>query len=595
MAVAFLYIVLVIKPAFYFHHSQAPFLLDKHFLMDYTDYPGGISEWISNLVMQGFYSRVAGPPVFFVMALCIYLLSRGILNRIRPDRFNVVLALLPFTFSIVIANNYTLPYQVIISSILVFLFTWIFCRTMEKALAGLLMILAGTMVIFYVSGTGYLLLYGILVLSVTLVRLSYRNVPYILFSFIMVAMIPFLAGKIVFKDLPPPGYLDFFREVVEFKAYYPSLTFYMLLISMPLLASGIGLYPAFKKITPGLKLSPVLKTIVMAGTILVFTAFSHFETFIPDARRIVASDYYCLHLDARKVAKAATNIENYHFGANLNYNLAMAKAGRLNEDFFNFFQVTGANVLYPDLEFSSELVFISADFYYDLGYICEARHWAYEALVFYPYSPRALRLLVKIHLVTGEYKAAERTLFILEKGIINRKFTREYEPLVRDTSLVYSNSEIMSGRRSMPGSHELDPYIISRFMELLEKNPENTRAYEYLMLYFILDGDLENFLEYYKLAGKYFDRPVGIYEEAILMYGFLNHIDVKEEYDISAESLARFDAYLEILEKHKNDVRMARNELYWKMGNTCLYYLQFVEPRVILPEITDPDHEEPQI
>ncbi|MGC9341269.1 MAG: DUF6057 family protein, partial [Bacteroidales bacterium] len=329
--------------------------------------------------------------------------------------------------------------------------------------------------------------------------------------------------------------------------------------------------------------------------VLLLVIMGHFSTYQPDAHKIAASDYYCYKNKTERALSAATSIKDYSFLANMNFNLALAKASRINDDFFNFLQISGVNALYPDVDFSAELAFVSAEFYYDLGYISEARHWAYEALVFYPYSPRALRLLLKIHLVTGEYKAAERTLHILGKGLIHGNFLQKYYPMVLDTVLIKQDPELMQKRSYMPAAHELDPYPVNRFRELLEVNPANKRAYEYLMLYFLLDGDLDNFLEYYEIKDQYFDEPQPIYEEAILMYDFLNDESISQNYTISPATQARYKKYMEYYNQYRNDERMARNVLYHEMGTTCMFYLQFVEPRIILPEIIDPEHEEPGI
>jgi hypothetical protein len=153
----------------------------------------------------------------------------------------------------------------------------------------------------------------------------------------------------------------------------------------------------------------------------------------------------------------------------------------------------------------------------------------------------------------------------------------------------------MQKRSFMPGAHELDPYPANRFLELLEVNLQNKRAYEYLMLYFLLDGDLENFLEFYKNVKLYFNEPQPIYEEAILMYDFLNNTEISQDYEISETTLNRYEKYMHYYNQYRNDERMARNVLYHEMGNTCMFYLQFVESRIILPEIMDPEHEEPGI
>jgi hypothetical protein len=595
LAVAFLYLFVVIKPSLYFHHDQAPFLLSSDFLASYLVYPGGPIELLANLVMQSFYFEIIGTFVFFFLSLSVFFLVKGILDRIHLHQLNRVCALLPFTFSIAIVNNYNLPYSIILSFILLLLVTWFISRMSEVRGIQVLMISIGSLLIYYISGTGYLLLFTILVVLIHFHGQKWKAVPGIGIAVFLAVLTPLLAQQFLFQDISHGPYPKFFAEEISFKEYTPSLIYYILLVSLPILLLGSMIISGMSTIRHRLQSAGSAIIILVVSLVMVFTIFSHYSTYISDAKKIVASDYYCYHLDAEKVARAATSIENYSFSANINYNLAMAKAGRLNEEFFKFFQVSGINALCPDVEFSAELAFLSADFYYDLGYISEARHWAYEALVFNPHSYRAHRLLVKIHLVTGEYDAAERSLHILGKGVINRRFVKQYVPLAKDTSLIADDAELTEKRDFMPGSHELDPLIVNRFAELISVNTKNKRAYEYFMLYCLLDGNFDAFLSAYQDAGEYFDEPQTIYDEAILMFGFLNNTEVLNENNISEATVKRFTNYQDILNQHARDRKMARNVLYWKMGTTCMYYLQFVEPYIIVPVINDTEHDEPQI
>jgi hypothetical protein len=255
----------------------------------------------------------------------------------------------------------------------------------------------------------------------------------------------------------------------------------------------------------------------------------------------------------------------------------------------------GTDALHPDVEFQSEMSFIATDFYYNLGFITEARHWAYETLVFYPYSQRVLQNLVKIHLIMREYKAAERCLKILDNGVTSRKFVREFSPFLADTSSISSHPELAEKRSFMNPEGELNPLIEIRFQQLLEANPKNKTAYEFLMLYYLLNEQIENFLNLYANVVKYFDQPVAVYEEAILLYCAANNIQVEQQYKISDESLKRFQNFTEKLKQFGNNEKLARNSLYREFGKTYLYWLQFVYPRIVKPEIIQDKYELPPI
>ena len=587
MMAAFLYITILIRPDFLFHHVQPPFILSGDFLAPYLRYPGGISEWLANLCMQSFYSRYLGPVVFFGIAFTIMWLVFKLMDSVYSSKSNLLWALVPFTLVITLANNYNLPFSVLISMIFALLPVLLLAKRGRNILSRLVIYTCGAVLIYYISGSGYLLLYSVLSILVAIDLKDWKSIFAPLYIAGVTWLIPMISLRFIFPAPVDHIYGTFYSNKPYFMAYEPSGTFFICLFSP---AALLVIAHILARIRHG-----NLPLFAASALVLASTFFGHLENYNGDARKIVASDYYCYHDNVRKTARAAMSLKEYSFLANLNYNLAIGRAGRLSEDFFDFFQISGTDAVHPDVEFSLENSFIAADFYYDLGYISEARHWAYETLVNFPYSLRALQLLVKIHLVTGEYRAAERCLNILDKGLTGKSVVKEYLPLVKDTTLVRENEEIIEKRSLIPSEKELSPFIEVRFRELLEANKGNKLAYEYLMLYYLLDSRLEDFLELYRDSGRYFSRPVDIYEEALLMYGDMNELPVSQEFSITPATLSRFNDFKRTLEEYGGDKKMARNVLYWQMGKTYMYYLHFVFPRIIKPEIVMDEDDEPDI
>ena len=576
MVLAFLYLIVVVRPVFYFHHVQPPFLLTSDFLAGYLKDPGGISQWLALLFMQSFHSPVLGPLVFFGLTLATWALTLRLLKHIQDHPANGILALIPFTLSIVLINNYNFPFSVVISQLFLLLLLLIPARS-KSLVAKLICFTAGALLTWYISGSGFLLIYSL----GSLFFMVNKKKPLSLLSFLWAGGLAFLISRVAGES-----YFWFFPGKPYFMSYEPSAVFYIYLLSLPLLLLLVSILPLLHS-----ALSLILASVALAGLALI----CHQLTFRSDAKKIVASDYYCYHHDAVRTARAATTMDNYSFAANVNYNLALSRSGNLSEEFFDFFQISGRDALFPDVDFSPEMLFIAADFYYDLGYISEARHNAYEALVFYPHSPRALELLVKVHLVCGEYKAAERCLRVLDKGLVSRRVVKEYMPYVEDPSLVLSNSEFMEKRSFIPAEKELSPFIDERFMDLLEANRENKLAYECLMLYYLLDGQLDPFAELYSEVGNYFNEVPGVYEEAILTSDLLMLADSSSRHQVSQATLDRFGEFGRLAKQYEGDEIMARNVLYWEMGQTYLYYLGYLFPRIVKPEMQKEEYDEAPI
>lgn len=589
MLAAFLYIIFVIRPVFYFHHVQPPFLLTFDFFVGYLKETGGLSRYLSLLFLQAFYSPILGPIVLFSLAAVIWALSLQLLNRLHQNRSNVLLALFPFTLALVLLNNYNFPFSVLVSVIFVLLFLWLLSAWAKTRGLAMIFYTAGALGIYFISGAGFLLLYSLCAIFLSVKGRERKSLLAVVWIGALAFLLPFMSGS---------EYFWFFPSKPNFMAYEPSSLFYIFLLSLPLLLLLLSLHPRLwmRMKFPALQLAPAIFLTITALALIGLALFSHLLSFRPDAKKIVASDYYCYHHDAERTARAATSMENYSFAANVNYNLVLSKNGTLSQNFFDFFQIRGSDALFPDVDFSAEILFIAADFYYELGYISEARHNAYEALVFYPYSARALQLLLKVHLVNGEYKAADKCLRILDKGLVSRKVVEAYRPLVEDPSLIATNGELLEKRSFIPAEKELSHFIDQRFRDLLEANPANRLAYEYLMLYHLLEGDLESFLQLYQEAGIFFDDLVEIYEEAILMYGMMTLTkDVAATYQVSKPTLDRFAEFGRLVEQHEGDPGMARNVLYWEMGQSYFYYLGYLHPRIVKPERVKEEYDEAPI
>lgn len=594
----FVYILVIIQPELIFHHQQPPFILSPVFYKQYTNYPGGLAELVANLIMQSFYFKIIGHVVLLAIASVIGWLTYGLVNSIIKSKLNSNWAAIPFLLTIILTNNYDFPFSSIVSVAFLLLILLILTKASTGIISSISIYILGSFGVYLFAGSGYLMLFSIAALFISL---PIKNWLRGAFTFIVIAvafLLPLLVSNYLFAVSLKHQYLYFFAPKAWFMSYEPSLIFLVYILSAPVLLILANFAAAFgkRKKTGTTKQSfIIIKTSLVFLIVTVIAFYSHFSTFNSDAKKIVKADYYCYTGNAEGTAKTSTSLRQYNFTANLNYNLVMSKTGKLTENFFSFMQIKGIESLHPDVEFATELSFIAADFYYDLGFISEARHWAYESLVFYPYSFRAMQKLVKIHLVNREYKAAERTLKTLQKGLIDKRFVSKYMRYISDTTLIAFNSELMEKRSYIPVEKELNRNIEGRFIELLEANEDNKRAYEYLMLYYLLDAQLEKFITLYKNASQYFDKIPDVYEEALLMYTVRNEQPLPANIKISTETQNRFNNFMKELERYKGKTRLARNTLYAEYGNTYLYFLKFVYPNIMETEIITDEDDYPEI
>ncbi len=466
-------------------------------------------------------------------------------------------------------------------------------------IGSILIYTTGAIAVYWFAGSGYLMLFSVSALFVSHTKKQWEKVVYFLYIPAFAFLFPLLVSNYLIAVTLRDQFFYFFAQKAWFMRYEPSPVFYIYLLLIPILPASAQvaafLQSNIKKTAPQKPVFLFIKTMPAILFVLIFSVFSHYTTYNHDAKKTIQADYYCYKNDAGNTAKTASSTYKYVFSANLNYNLVMSKTDKLTDNFFGYMQIKGTEALQPDIEFASELSFISSDFYYNLGFISEARHWAYESQVFYPYSIRAMQNLVKIHLILGEYKAAERTLKTLKKGLLDRKFVQEYMPYINDTTLIQNNSGLMEKRSFIPAACELNHTIEGRFKELLEANSNNKKAYESLMLYYLANAKLENFIDLFKYAGNYFAKTPPVFEEGLLMYTDRTGKTLPSEIKISTETQKRYNSFMQQLEKYKGKTRLARNSLYPEFGKTYMYFLKFVYPNIIETEIISDEDDYPAI
>lgn len=591
------YIFTVIQPELYFHYQQNPFIFSHFFINTFLKYPGGIAGLISNFLMQFFYFPVVGALVLFFIISAISLLLYHILRNFSGYFFSITGALMTSILAVTLLNDYKFPLSVVVSVILVLTVLLILVKAGKNFSIFFLLFIAGSVFIYYCCGSGYLMLFSVCsVLLFPKCKLWIRVTASVVFIVFAILISGFAANNL-FALPSAQKYLFFYPVKPFFIHYQPSAIFRLFIFSIPVLLIFAKIHISFFEKLKKKYLDPNQSVQVFSFLILIVSTgyFSHFSTFNSDAKKIVASDYYCYLNEPVKTAQAATTLKEYNFTANLNYNLVMSKTGRLTDNAFSFMQIKGAESLHPDIDFASDLCFIAADFYYNLGFISEAKHWAYETLVFYPYNARTMELLVKIHLIGGEYIAAERYLNILRKGITHRKFVKELEPLMLDTSLIIYQKELAEKRGFTVAEGELSPFIETRFKQLLEANETNKNAYEHLMLYYLLGNQTEKFNTLLSDCGKHFDKTPAVYEEAVLLNAMRTGQSVPTGISVSAETQDRFNRFMQQRAQFNGKTRQARNALYKEFGKTWLYFIHFVYPNIIETEIIADENDYPAI
>jgi hypothetical protein len=407
------------------------------------------------------------------------------------------------------------------------------------------------------------------------------------FSIAYAILVEYIAFKYIFSVAPYNAYFALLPEVAPgfYLSFNPTLLFYCFCFSLPLISILFLIYNSLIKITESiviklgfLKLKPVLYSI----SILVVACLSYFliyGNFNQHKKNIVLSDFYCYTENWESAIGVSVSDPEYDIIINYNYNRAINHTGYNLDLYFEYPQFLGTDAVYPDRISSPQLNEISSDFYFDLGYISGSQHWANEAVTINPYNVRNLKRLVLTHLILGNYNGANKYLNVLEGNFIAGDFVKKYSSYIIDTSLISKDSMIMAKRRFLPDLISPPDNVTNRFMDLLTKNSNNQKAFEHLLLYYLLDNNLREFSENLQNAKRYYVNIPEIFEQALLMYLVMTDPKKIKDYKISDNVLKAFGEYTNIMRKYGSDREASRSALN-EFSNTYMFYYMFNSPKV---------------
>ena len=246
------------------------------------------------------------------------------------------------------------------------------------------------------------------------------------------------------------------------------------------------------------------------------------------------------------------------------YNLANAMKGKLGSGLFKHSQ-DGVNSLFIRVStdrspFSNG---IAGEVWYQLGDMTIAEQSAIIALQASPKhtGARYIKRLAEANLVSGEAASALKYLNLLSRTLFYGRWARQMMPLIQPDQ----PDERLAGSRKRL-SHEDFVHYSTRprpvLKGLLEADPSNTVALEYLLCYDLMNLDLDHFMEDYPR----WVQPAGIYREAVLIWLSLND-------RLDAEHLLSFGLDREAVDRMGRFFRnpSAFRDSYW------YYYLNAME------------------
>jgi hypothetical protein len=215
------------------------------------------------------------------------------------------------------------------------------------------------------------------------------------------------------------------------------------------------------------------------------------------------------------------------------------------------------------------------DTYIDLGFISRAEHSLTSILDEFGERPMILKRLALVNIIKGNINVARIYLGALNKTLFDADWATDYLNRLEQTPNPVTNDRIQYLRRSMAEKDYRSLFFINEplLLDLLEKNRQNRMAFEYLMAWYLLNGQLDKFAQNLERLDDFnYSQIPRLYEEAILY--MLNRGKAVNLHGrrITAESQRRFTDFLNIYNRHGRNENVALKELKKKYGDSYLFY-----------------------
>jgi hypothetical protein len=262
-------------------------------------------------------------------------------------------------------------------------------------------------------------------------------------------------------------------------------------------------------------------------------------------------------------------------------NRALYHTGRMLDDLFMYPQLFGEQGLFLEgPEANSRLAVHMSDFYYDLGFANESRHWAMEAHMSMMRHPFILKRLVLSYIAIGDREAALKYLRILSRSRLYRDWHDEILKKIEDNSIM-DEPDIRSFLHNNPAQDffAATSNPTGKLKVFYVQHPDNNMAFEYLMASYLLQHKLGNIMammpEFRKFG--YGELPRNI-QEAVLIYAVRTRSRqlLLGGYGISEEIANEFKDFSRLVGSvNSREEKMAKATKY---RNTYWYYIMYTSP-----------------
>ncbi|HAX94403.1 MAG TPA: hypothetical protein DCY25_10755 [Bacteroidales bacterium] len=568
--IAFVYFLVPGNYVLFFQEQQSLFVYTRDYILDFFLKPGSVADLAAKFLTQFYISSFAGSLILAVVLSMPGVLMYYVNRRLIPGSgLAGLLAVIPSCLLLIMQTHY---YHLMLYNVgFVIVIAFFLIIISQETIRNKYIALAFFPLVFYVTGAFALVFIGMFIVY-CLVYLKGRH------RFLLPLMLAGLTGVsiLLFDNLlllqsikqlflyPLPFINDQLHKVI----FYALIAYMVLYPALARMAGSVRLVRPGRRIAAGIVI-PAL--VLCAAVIVLVSAYNSQTARVINLEKMIFAEKYDEAVEYHE-KKPTENLIGQYF-----YNIALSSTGQLCDRLFHGRQDFGTSSLF--LPWSSEHINWGAWSFYSIGLINEAQRWAYEEMVVYGRRPQNMKLLVKSSLINGDYILTRKYAGILKKSLFYRKWAISYEKLAGDSLAVKSDPALGRKMSILPGK---DFFVFLESPEgnlprLVNQNPGNREAFEYLMAWLLLNKDVEMLVGNISLMKDmgYTSIPRHIEEAILIYYNSQGRLPDMGGLELSSETRLRFDQYFSAFMTGRQNPATLEGKMREQFGNTFWYYFHF--------------------
>lgn len=547
-----------------FQEQYQMFLFDTGYFLERIVLPGGLADYISELLVQFYYMPVLGGAIIALLLIGIQAVVWGLMKQYgaRHDFPGYLLSFLPSIALWCAMGDQNVLLSFVVALFGALLMGWIHNR-FHNRLVKVVFELVSTALIYWFLGP-VVFLYAVLMIGDTLRNAKQKGNVLSGIGYSAVILILTIAWILLSTQTLQYPVSRLFLGLNYYR--YPGVTFLLIYIVMAL-AAFIPFLGMLHPHSSALQKWQKSKWVMVASYVIVLFAsvWGIRTSFDELTYEMIDYDFWIRTEQWNKIIEHAEKKPATSPLGVSSVNLALSQTGQLPDRLFEFYQ-NGAEGLFPAFSRDMTSPISTSEVFYRLGMVNDAERYMFEAQEAIPNfrkSARLTRRIAECEIINGNYEVAAKLLRRLQKTIFYSNWANQTMALLGNEKAI--NRHPIYGKLRKYREKKQDFLFSDREMDqmlglLFLNDKSNKMAYEYLMCYVLLQRDFNKFMQYYPL-GRFvgYDHIPRSFQEILIEQWMKTHNDPRTiPYSVDAQNVNNTLNFIQIYLRNPKDPQLSQ-------------------------------------